>query len=848
MKNFKFVALSLGILLKGIALAQDEAVLGQKPLKDFSRLKSGDILFIRSNSGARGDSIAEITEAPLTHCGIVIKEGESTIVYEGAGHAGNYKDVETWQRDESTKKGEHPPVPLHSIYVRRYAGSLEGKLDGLKKRAKELHDTPYDTAFAWNNHEPSSGKEYIYCSELIWKAFHDAVGVDLGDPHPLKDYLAGGPVKKAKAEAAFKKYLGEHYNLEEKVISPTDVFKSKNLIAVTNDTPVAASPPAENNKQAAAETTKKIGPVRFAAIGDFGTAREPGNAADRARNFRNEKAVADLVKSWKPDFIITLGDDNYPRGRQDTIDDNIGQFYSEFIGNYRGKYKPAGIESRFFPALGNHDWGDDHKPITCKPYTDYFELPGNERYYDFVQGPVHFFVLDSDKNEPDGVGAESKQAVWLHKGLTDATEPWKLVYFHHAPFSSGDEHGSSKWMQWQFKEWGATAVLAGHEHNYEHVIRDGFHYFVNGLGGDPIYDDLPKKTSKKEAVEGSVFRYAAKHGAMLIEASDQKLVFHFFTTSGEEPEQVTTIAAKSATVQSASFTLSDAVKHAGEADGSAGIAVGEDHFIGASDENNVLRLYSSDSADPGKELLDLNPLLGFEKEDGEFKECDIEGAARMGDLIFWIGSHGRNKNGKVKESRRVLFATASDGAGADVRLALKGKPCKSLMDSFMAIPELKSAAAIKPEDKGGLNIESLSAKGSSLLIGFRNPVSDQGALVVPLLNPLEVIDGKPPVLGQSFRLNLLGRGIRDMTRWQGQFLIVAGDFQDRAAPAAKTPRLFTWSGNPQESPVPMEGELGDLNPEAALAYGQEGKERLQLLSDDGGEFFRSVWVKTSGAN
>jgi hypothetical protein len=315
----------------------------------------------------------------------------------------------------------------------------------------------------------------------------------------------------------------------------------------------------------------------------------------------------------------------------------------------------------------------------------------------------------------------------------------------------------------------------------------------------------------------------------------------------QTPSPSPTVAANPVALPSAGLTLSDAAKHAGQSDGSAGIAIGEDHFVSASDENNVLRLYSSDSPGPGKELLDLNPLLGFEKEDGEFKECDLEGAARMGDLIFWIGSHGLNKNGKVKKSRRVLFATASNGAGADLQLTLKGVPCKSLMDSFMAIPELKSAAAIKPEDKGGFNIESLCAKDNSLLIGFRNPVSDQGALVVPLLNPLEVVYGKPPVLGESFRLSLEGRGIRDMTRWQGQFLIVAGDYQDKTAPGAKKPKLFKWSGNPKESPVGIEGELGDLNPEAALAYGAEGREKLQLLSDDGGEFFRSVWVATNGA-
>lgn len=157
---------------------------------------------------------------------------------------------------------------------------------------------------------------------------------------------------------------------------------------------------------------------------------------------------------------------------------------------------------------------------------------------------MHFFVLDSDDSEPDGVTAESKQAIWLQKGLKDAKEQWKLVYFHHAPFSSGRQHGSATWMQWPFKQWGATAVLSGHEHNYEHVVRDGFHYFVNGLGGDPIYNDLPKTDSNKKPVDGSVFRYSAKHGAMLIEANDEKIAFHFVAISGEEPEPVVTIAAK----------------------------------------------------------------------------------------------------------------------------------------------------------------------------------------------------------------------------------------------------------------------------------------------------------------
>src|SRR5688572_15104008 len=125
----------------------------------------------------------------------------------------------------------------------------------------------------------------------------------------------------------------------------------------------------------------------FAVIGDFGHAGPV------------EQAVADVVKSWNPDFILTVGDNNYPDGEASTIDENVGQYYHEYIGNYEGSYGPGAATNRFFPILGNHDWRADG----AQPFLDYFTLPGNERYYDFVRGPVHFFALDSDPSEPDGI-------------------------------------------------------------------------------------------------------------------------------------------------------------------------------------------------------------------------------------------------------------------------------------------------------------------------------------------------------------------------------------------------------------------------------------------------------------
>jgi hypothetical protein len=250
-------------------------------------------------------------------------------------------------------------------------------------------------------------------------------------------------------------------------------------------------------------------PVVFAVIGDYGS----GN--------RNEGKVADLVKSWQPDFIITTGDNNYPSGSDDTIDTAIGQFYHEYISPYHGDFGEGAVQNRFFPSLGNHDWLTDG----ADPYLDYFTLPGNERYYDFTWGPLHLFSVDSDSNEPDGVGRLSRQAEWLQARMEASTAPWKIVYMHHPAYSSG-LHGSVDWMRWPFQDWGATAILAGHDHSYERLLVNDLVYFVNGLGGGAVYPF-------DNRLDGSQVRFNDDYGAMRVEATSRKITFQFITPSGE---------------------------------------------------------------------------------------------------------------------------------------------------------------------------------------------------------------------------------------------------------------------------------------------------------------------------
>ncbi len=252
--------------------------------------------------------------------------------------------------------------------------------------------------------------------------------------------------------------------------------------------------------------------IRFAAVGDFW-------------NEANTQSVANLVASWNPDFVITVGDNTYTVSATTAAWDNeVGQFYGQFIKYPAGStsaFQPGPASNQFFPALGNHDWD-----AGIAGWNSYFELPGNERYYDFVQGPVHFFVVDSDPREPDGITSGSVQGLWLQTQLAASTSPWKIVYFHHPPYSSSSNHGNTPALQWPFQTWGATAVMSGHDHTYERILKNGFPYFVDGFGGRSLYGFNPTPES------GSAVRYNANYGAMLIEANADTITIKSYSVAG----------------------------------------------------------------------------------------------------------------------------------------------------------------------------------------------------------------------------------------------------------------------------------------------------------------------------
>ena len=276
------------------------------------------------------------------------------------------------------------------------------------------------------------------------------------------------------------------------------------------------------SKQPGAPVHVQADSITFAVIGDYG------------RNTIQEDSVAKMVKSWKPDFIITMGDNNYLTGSAKTIKNNVGKYYGDYIYNPDAKpeWQCNGAaaqqkQNRFFPAPGNHDNYAPH----LKPYLDYFTLPGDEHNYDFTWGPVHFYSINTKKTAI--ISSTSKEATWLHNTLLHDSSTFKIVYFHHPPYSGG-EHGSSKNMRWPFKDWGVDAVLTGHEHFYAKATIKGETqplYLICGNSGSNEHYPCNAHPLDKEKFDWLCDNI--HFGAIKVTVTKHKAVFEYYAV--EEP-------------------------------------------------------------------------------------------------------------------------------------------------------------------------------------------------------------------------------------------------------------------------------------------------------------------------
>lgn len=261
------------------------------------------------------------------------------------------------------------------------------------------------------------------------------------------------------------------------------------------------------------------------------------------------KAVANAMRKKEPELVLHAGDLVYADGGSgiegaDNYEEQVAQYYSWAMGQYGGVYT-GGDENYFFPVLGNHDWDDG--PGT--KYLGFFDLPGNEQYYDLKKGPVHFFFLDSygsgpastgpDGNSINGTGAAAGKgqsdlsstgpmATWLKMTMATSDCPIRIVVMHHPPYTSETlYHPGYSVLRWPWREWGTDLLITGHSHAYERIIMpDGCTMVTIGLGGHS------KRAFNSTAIEGSQVRYSDKYGFLYGEVSDSTFTCQFIDVDG----------------------------------------------------------------------------------------------------------------------------------------------------------------------------------------------------------------------------------------------------------------------------------------------------------------------------
>lgn len=278
-------------------------------------------------------------------------------------------------------------------------------------------------------------------------------------------------------------------------------------------------------------------------------------------------------------------------------------------------------------------------------------------------------------------------------------------------------------------------------------------------------------------------------------------------------------------------SLSAPTTYRGMCDASAAVSLTPDLFAVANDEDNTVRVYHRQPGGLPAFSFDMTSFLRIGKKK---PEADIEGSAVVGDRVFWITSHGRNAKGKDAPNRERFFATTFTVTNDSVKMVPVGKPYPSLLDDLVREPKLArfnlaAASQRAPKEPGALNIEGLtSTPDGHLLIGFRNPIPQGKALLVPLLNANEVILGRPARFGDAIQLDLGGHGIRSIGRDKDKYLIIAGSHDSDGES-----RAYTWDGG-AAAPVLMSGvRFPGLNPEGLAYSTSDGRTEFFILSDDG---------------
>jgi uncharacterized protein YycO len=216
--------LSLGVLLtlgglygkrkiydpvQGMENAKSEVI----QLTERGEIRSGDLIFHTSLSG-QSQAIQLATKSKYSHCGIIFGEKGRFYVFEAI------QPVKTTPLDQWIARGKDKHYVIKRLKNAEQV-LTPAVLQKMKQEGDKFKGKNYDLTFEWSD-------DRIYCSELIWKIYQRATGLEIGKTEKLRNFDLTHEVVRKKMRERY----GNNIPLDETVISPDAIFNSELLMTV----------------------------------------------------------------------------------------------------------------------------------------------------------------------------------------------------------------------------------------------------------------------------------------------------------------------------------------------------------------------------------------------------------------------------------------------------------------------------------------------------------------------------------------------------------------------------------------------------------------------------------------
>ena len=194
----------------------DNAKTEVKQLTDNDEIKNGDLIFQTSLS-RQSKAIQLATKSKYSHCGLIYKEGNKFYVFEAV------QPVKRTPLDKWIARGQDGKYVIKRLKNADQFLTPEA-LRKMKQVGNQFNGKNYDLTFEWSD-------DKMYCSELIWKIYQRATGIEIGKLEKLSDFDLTNEDVKQKV----KERYGDKIPTNEIVISPAAIFDSELLITVKSN-------------------------------------------------------------------------------------------------------------------------------------------------------------------------------------------------------------------------------------------------------------------------------------------------------------------------------------------------------------------------------------------------------------------------------------------------------------------------------------------------------------------------------------------------------------------------------------------------------------------------------------